>query len=207
MRMPWFDAIPHGRLRRSRRAQPLHTFPGIVLAAVGIGLLATAGLAQASSIVVLGVSTSTPSVVRPAAIEPGNVSAASTPSVVALGEPVPAVTDEKVATIPEKSGQRHAQAPMIIRGGIVGGAPATPAATASAKSTAPAAATPANDTAPAAATPPNGTAAAAPNGDAKATDNKAAATAEAPDDQTQPQAQPQAQPQEAPILPRFSKAM
>ncbi|MDX8514714.1 hypothetical protein [Mesorhizobium captivum] len=168
--------------------------------------MATPGLAQASSIVVLGVSTSTPSVVRPAAIEPGKVSAASTPSVVALGEPVPAVTDEKVAAIPEKPGQRHAQAPMIIRGGIVGGAPATPAATASAKSTA--AATPANGTAPAAATPPNGTAAAAPNGDAKAADNKAAdnkaaATASASDDQ----AQPEAQPQEPPISPRFSKAM
>lgn len=147
--------------------------------------------------------------VRPAAIEPGKVSAASTPSVVALGEPVPAVTDEKVAAIPEKSGQRHAQAPTIIRGGIVGGAPATPAATASAKSTAPAAATPANGTAPAAATPPNGTAAAAPNGDAKAaenkaaTDNKTAASANASDDQ----AQPEAQPKEPPISPRFSKAM
>ncbi|WP_320327801.1 hypothetical protein [Mesorhizobium dulcispinae] len=160
-------------------------------------------MAQASSIVVLGVSTSTPSVVRLAAIEPDQVSAASTPSVVALGEPVPAVTDEKVAAIPEKSGQRHAQAPTIIRGGIVGGASAAPAATAAAKSPAPAAATPANGTAPAAATPPNGTAAAAPNADTKAADTKAAATASASDDQ----AQPEAKPQEPPIAPRFSKAM
>ncbi|RRI05489.1 hypothetical protein EH240_06285 [Mesorhizobium tamadayense] len=160
-------------------------------------------MAQASSIVVLGVATSTPSVVRLAAIEPGKVSAASTPSVVALGEPVPAVTDEKVAAIPEKSGQKHAQAPMIIRGGIVGGASTAPAATASAKSTEPAAATPANGTAPATATPPNGTAAAAPNGDTKAGDNKAAAAADASGDETQPQAQPK----EAPTLPRFSKAM
>ncbi|TIO91495.1 MAG: hypothetical protein E5X90_26855, partial [Mesorhizobium sp.] len=72
-------------------------------------------MAQASSIVVLGAATSTPSIVRLAAIEPGK----ATPSVVALGEPVPAVTDEKVAAIPEKSGQRHAQPPTIIRGGIV----------------------------------------------------------------------------------------
>ncbi|TIS30742.1 MAG: hypothetical protein E5X01_33410, partial [Mesorhizobium sp.] len=96
-------------------------------------------MAQASSIVVLGAATSTPSIVRLAAIEPGK----ATPSVVALGEPVPAVTDEKVAAIPEKSGQRHAQTPTIIRGGIVGGASATPAATAPAKE----AATPANGTA------------------------------------------------------------
>ncbi|MDX8516866.1 hypothetical protein [Mesorhizobium dulcispinae] len=164
------------------------------------------GLAQASSIVVLDVATSTPSIVRLPAIAPGEVSAASTPSVVALGEPVPAVTDEKVAAIPEKSGQRHAQAPTIIRGGIVGGASAAPAA---AKPTAPATTTPAKGTAPAAATPPNGTAAVAPNGDTKAADtkaaadNKAAATASASDDQ----AQPEAKPQEPPIAPRFSKAM
>ncbi|RWG88601.1 MAG: hypothetical protein E5X49_06660 [Mesorhizobium sp.] len=162
--------------------------------------MATTGLAQASSIVAPGVPTSTPSVVRLAAIDPGK---ASTPSVVALGDPVPAVTDEKVAAIPQTSGQRPAQAPMIIRGGIVGGASATPAVTASAKSTEPAAATPANGTAPPAATPPNGTAAAAPDGDTQATDNKAAATENAPDGQ----AQPEAQPQEAPTLPRFSKAM
>ncbi len=194
MRMLCFDAIADGK--------PLRIFPGIALGAVGIGLLATTGLAQASSIVVPGVPTSTPSVVRLAAIEPGKVSEASTPSG-ALEEPVPAVTDEKVAAIPEKSGQRHAQAPTIIRGGIVGGASAAPAATASAKSPAPAAATPANGTAPAAATSPNGTAAAAPNGDTKTADNKAAATAGASDGQ----AQPQAQPQEPPISPRFSKAM
>lgn len=199
MRMLCFDANPNGR--------PSRIFPGIALAAVGIGLLAMTGLAQASSIVVLGVATSTPSVVRLPSIEPGRVSAASTPSIVGLDEPVPAVTEEKVAAIPEKSGQRHAQAPTIIRGGIVGGASAAPAA--SAPATAPAAATPANGSAPAAATPPNGTAAAPPNGDAKAADdkaaaeNKAAATASASDEQ----AQSKAQPQEPPVSPRFSKAM
>ena len=180
------DAIPNGK--------PLHTFPGIALGAVSIGLLVT-GLAQASSVVMLGVSTSTPSVIRLAAIEPGHVSAASTPSVVALGEPVPAVTDEKVAAIPEKSEQRHAQTPMIIRGGIVGGAFVTPAATASAKSTAPA-----NGTAPA--TPPNGTAAAAPKSDSKAADNKAAAPANG----SGGQARAQAQTQNTPTLPRVGKA-
>ncbi|MDG4900359.1 MULTISPECIES: hypothetical protein [unclassified Mesorhizobium] len=160
-------------------------------------------MAQASSIVVLGAATSTPSIVRLAAIEPGK----ATPSVVALGEPVPAVTDEKVAAIPEKSGQRHAQAPTIIRGGIVGGASATPAATAPAKE----AATPANGTAPAAtppngtaaATPPNGTAQAATNGDTKASENNPATTATASGGETQPEAQPEA----APTPPRFSKAM
>ncbi|WP_189434757.1 MULTISPECIES: hypothetical protein [unclassified Mesorhizobium] len=168
---------------------------------VGIGILATTGLAQASSIVVLGAATSTPSVVRLTAIEPGPISAASTPSVVALGDPVPAVTDETVAAIPEKSGHGRAQTPMIIRGGIVGGAFATPAATAAAKTTAPAATTPANGTAPAAATPPNGTATTAANGQAKAADNQAAANASGG------QSQPQAKPQNASTLPPVGKAM
>ncbi|WP_292254772.1 hypothetical protein, partial [Mesorhizobium sp.] len=118
-----------------------------LLGAFGIGLLAMNGAAQASSIVVVGPSTSTPSVVRLDAIDPAKLSALSAPSMIALGDPVPAVTDEKVAAIPEKSG--HQPAPMIIRGGIVGGAFATPAA---AKPTAPAtttAAAPANGTSPA----------------------------------------------------------
>ncbi|TIN31595.1 MAG: hypothetical protein E5Y25_32705, partial [Mesorhizobium sp.] len=63
MRMSCFDAIANGKL--------LRPFPGIALGAVVIGLLATSGLAQASSIVVLGAATSTPSIVRLAAIEPG----------------------------------------------------------------------------------------------------------------------------------------
>ncbi|RVC53073.1 hypothetical protein EN759_39165, partial [Mesorhizobium sp. M00.F.Ca.ET.038.03.1.1] len=97
-----------------------------LLGAFGIGLLAMNGAAQASSIVVVGPSTSTPSVVRLDAIDPAKLSALSAPSMIALGDPVPAVTDEKVAAIPEKSG--HQPAPMIIRGGIVGAAFATPAA-------------------------------------------------------------------------------
>ncbi|TIQ28966.1 MAG: hypothetical protein E5X48_30690 [Mesorhizobium sp.] len=153
--------------------------------------MATTGLAQASSVIVLGVSTSTPSVIRLAAIEPGKT---STPSIVALGEPAPAVTDEKVAAIPGKSEQRHAQTPTIIRGGIVGGAFATPAATAAAKST-----EPANGTAPA--TPANGAAAAAPNGDTKAADNKPTANGSGG------QAQPQAKPQNSSTLQPIGKAM
>ncbi|WP_189475845.1 hypothetical protein [Mesorhizobium sp. M2A.F.Ca.ET.043.05.1.1] len=163
--------------------------------AFGIGLLAMNGAAHASSIVVLGVSTSTPSVVRLEAIDPAKLSALSAPSMIALGDPVPAVTDEKVAAIPERFG--HQPAPMIIRGGIVGGAFATPAATAAAKPTAPAtttAAAPANGTSPA--TPANGTASAS-NGNGK-TGDKPAATANA---------QPQAQPSNGQPLPRVGKAM
>src|SRR5689334_10665236 len=96
-----------------------------MLGAFGISLLAMNGMAHASSIIVVGPSTSTPSVIRLNAIEPAKLSAATTPSVIALGDPMPAVTDEKVAAIPEKSGH-HQSAPMIIRGGIVGGAFATP---------------------------------------------------------------------------------
>ncbi|WP_181170162.1 MULTISPECIES: hypothetical protein [unclassified Mesorhizobium] len=165
-----------------------------LLGAFGIGLLAMNGAAHASSIVVVGPLTSTPSVIRLNAIEPTKLSAASAPSMIALGDPMPAVTDEKVAAIPEKSG--HQQAPMIIRGGIVGGAFATPAATASAKpatpATTPAATAPANGTSPA--TPANG-AASASNGSGK-TAAQPGATADA---------QPQAQPQES--QPRVGKAM
>lgn len=162
-----------------------------LLGSFGISLLAMSGAAHASSIVVVGPSTSTPSVIRLNAIEPAKLSAASTPSMIALGDPMPAVTDEKVAAIPEKS--RHQQAPMIIRGGVVGGAFATPAATAAAKPTAPAtAAAPANGTSPA--TPANGTASAS-NGK---TGDKPAATANA---------QPQAQPSNGQPLPRVGKAM
>ncbi|MEZ2331917.1 hypothetical protein AB6802_19525 [Mesorhizobium sp. RCC_202] len=169
-----------------------------LLGAFGIGLLAMTGVSQASSIVTLGVSTSTPSVIRVKAIEPVRLSAASTPSVIALGDPVPAVTDEKVAAIP--SG--HQQAPMIIRGGIVGGAFASPAATASAPPQTPVAAKPANGAAPA--TPANGTTAA--SNDAGKTGGQPAATASASGG-AQPQAQSQAQPQNAPSLPRVGKAM
>ncbi|TPI45483.1 hypothetical protein FJW05_18185 [Mesorhizobium sp. B2-9-1] len=148
------------------------------------------GAAHASSIVVVGPSTSAPSIVKLNAIEPTKLSAASTPSIIALGDPIPAVTDEKVAAIPAKSGRQ--QAPMIIRGGIVGGAFETPAA---AKSTAPAtttAAAPANATTPA--TPANGTASAS-NGNGAA-GSQPAATANASGG-----AQPQGS------VPRVGKAM
>ncbi|WP_292146869.1 hypothetical protein [Mesorhizobium sp.] len=169
-----------------------------LLGAFGLSLLAMNGVAHGSSIVVLGVSTSTPSVVRLDAIDPARLSAVSTPSMIALGDPVPAVTDEKVAAIPEKSG--HQPAPMIIRGGVVGGAFATPAATAPAKPATPATAatTPANGTSTA--TPPNGTASVSKaNGKAG---SQPTATANASGG-----AQPQVQPKNAQPLPRVGKAM
>ena len=79
---------------------------------------------------------------------------ASSPSIVALGDPQPDVTYEKVAAIPEKP--RHGnQNPMIIRGGVVGGAFAAPAP---AKPTATATAAPTADTKPGEETAPAGTA-------------------------------------------------
>lgn len=92
-----------------------------VLGALGFTLAAMTGGAQASSIVFLGVSTSTPSVIKVGGPEP--MTAASTPSIVAVGDAQSDVTYEKVAAIPEKPRQD----PMIIRGGIVGGAFAAPA--------------------------------------------------------------------------------
>ncbi|MER8985062.1 hypothetical protein [Mesorhizobium sp. M0843] len=89
-----------------------------VLGALGFTLAAMTGGAHASSIVFLGVSTSTPSVIKVGGSEPVRI--ASSPSIVALGDAQPDVTYEKVAAIPEKP--RHGQDPMIIRGGIVGGA-------------------------------------------------------------------------------------
>lgn len=170
-----------------------------LLGAFGISLMAMNGAAHASSIVVLGASTSTPSVIRLDAIDLAKLSALSAPSMVALGDPMPAVTDEKVAAIPEKSG--HQQAPMIIRGGIVGGAFATPAATASAKpatpattATTPAATTPANGTSTA--TPPNGTASASKGNDKAGSQPTTTANASGG-----------AQPQNVQPLPRVGKAM
>lgn len=123
-----------------------------VLGALGFTLAAMTGGAQASSIVFLGVSTSTPSVIKVGGAEPMKV--ASSPSIVALGDAQPDVTYEKVAAIPEKP--RHGnQNPMIIRGGVVGGAFAAPAP---AKPTATATAAPTADTKPGAETAPAGTA-------------------------------------------------
>ncbi|MER8894654.1 hypothetical protein [Mesorhizobium sp. M0676] len=112
-----------------------------VLGALGFTLAAMTGGAHASSIVFLGVSTSTPSVIKVGGSEPVRI--ASSPSIVALGDAQPDVTYEKVAAIPEKPRQD----PMIIRGGIVGRAFAAPAP-ASASTSAPAAETTA-ETAPA----------------------------------------------------------
>ncbi len=141
-----------------------------VLGALGFSLAAMTGGAQASSLVFLGISTSTPSVIRVGGTEP--IKIASTPSIVALGDAQPEVTYEKVAAIPEKPRHGHTENPMIIRGGIVGGAFAAPA-----PAKADAAAAPAADTKPAAGTSPAGTATAS-NG--------------------KPQPQPQPQPQPAP---------
>jgi len=119
-----------------------------------------AGGAQASSLIVLGQPTSTPSVIRLTALEPSKADAKS--SVVALGEPMPDVTYEKVAALPDQPAAKHGpmQIPMIIRGGVVGGAfdtptpRAVPAGTAAAP--APAATTPTPASGTAAATPANG---------------------------------------------------
>ncbi|RWE94608.1 hypothetical protein [Mesorhizobium sp.] len=90
-----------------------------------LGLTLAAGGAHASSFVVLGAPSSTPSVVKLGAPEPVKVAgSSSTPSIVALGEAVPDVTYEKVAAIPSQPKPKHdfMQSPMIIRGGIVGDA-------------------------------------------------------------------------------------
>ncbi|TGS71606.1 hypothetical protein EN817_30040 [Mesorhizobium sp. M3A.F.Ca.ET.174.01.1.1] len=167
-----------------------------ILGVVGAGLVTMMGGAQASSIIRLEASTSTPSIIRLEALEPGKLSSAVTPSVVALGDAAQAVSNEKVAAIPAKP--RHGTpAPMIIRGGVIGGAFATPAPATSAKTDAPAT-EPADGSTPA--TPSNGTAAAAPNSDSRAT----AADKTASDGAQQ---QPQATPQKPPKLPANGKAM
>jgi hypothetical protein len=93
--------------------------------------------AQASSFVTVGAPAPTPSIIKLAALEPTKAAEADTvsghdsptPSVVALGDPLPDVTYEKVAAIPDQPKSKHGfmQNPMIIRGGIVGGAFASPA--------------------------------------------------------------------------------
>jgi hypothetical protein len=96
-----------------------------------LGLTAMASTAQASSFVFLGQTTATPSVVS-AVVSLGAVERAKTPSIIALGEKLPnvneTVTDEKVAAIPSQPKSRHGftGSPMIIRGGVVGDAFATP---------------------------------------------------------------------------------
>lgn len=127
--------------------------------ALGMILAATAVEARASSFAYPTPPANAPSIIRTGAAEASEAAAletrpavptANSASVVTLGEP--AVTDEKVAAIPGQPEAMHgpAQNPMIIRGGVVGGAfdttaPAKPAvATASKPATQPAA-TPAAD--------------------------------------------------------------
>jgi hypothetical protein len=151
-----------------------------ILGALGFTLAAMTGGAQASSILVLGASTSTPSVVRLGSPEPVKIAASTTPSIVALGDPLPDVTDEKVAAIPEKPKHKSGsmQPPMIIRGGVVGGAFASPAAPAKAETAA----------APAAGVKP-------------AADTKPAGEATAANDKPQPETQSQPQPAVQPATP------
>lgn len=76
-----------------------------------LSFAATCFAAQASSFVTLGG-------------EP-----AATPSIIALGEPAPGVSDDKVAAIPKMPEKAPSEAwlpPMVIRGGIVGGLSADP---------------------------------------------------------------------------------
>ncbi|MBZ9668112.1 hypothetical protein [Mesorhizobium sp. ES1-3] len=119
---------------------------------LAISLAAMAGEAQASSLVFPGAPASTPSIL---ALKATDGKSSDVVSVVALGEPD--VTYEKVAAIPDKAEARQGfpQSPMIIRGGIVGGAFSTPVqAKAPAAATAPATATsPATATASAAPAP------------------------------------------------------
>ncbi|MBZ9754195.1 hypothetical protein LB524_02770 [Mesorhizobium sp. ESP6-5] len=119
--------------------------------ALAITLASMGGGAQASSLVFPGAPASTPSIL---ALKAADGKASDVVSVVVLGEPD--VTYEKVAAIPGKAEARHsfAQSPMIIRGGVVGGAFSTPMqAKAPAAATAPATPTPATATASAAPAP------------------------------------------------------
>ncbi|WP_195179837.1 hypothetical protein [Mesorhizobium sp. INR15] len=162
-----------------------------ILGALGVTLVAMTTVAQASSLVFPAASSSTPSIVWIGAPKTAETAAASTTkagdvqharSVVALGDKIPDVTYEKVAAIPDKPAPSHGpvQAPMIIRGGVVGGAfsaptPSKAQATTTAPAAAPAAA-PAKATATASAAPTR-----APNGE------KAAAAGRSPPAAQKPQ--------------------
>lgn len=65
--------------------------------------------------------------------EPASADKLETPSIMALGEPAPAVTLEKVAAIPNKPKRGPMFKPLVIRGGVAGDAfaPATHAASSS----------------------------------------------------------------------------
>ncbi|TPI47382.1 amicyanin [Mesorhizobium sp. B2-9-1] len=47
-----FEAIPDGRLRRSRCAQPFHTFPGIALLTLALALIASPAFAATIEITI-----------------------------------------------------------------------------------------------------------------------------------------------------------
>lgn len=104
---------------------------------VVLSLAVMTGGAQASSFIAVGAPSSTPSIIKPGALEPMKAAAANTAaghasptsSIVVLSSPLPDVTYEKVAAIPDGPKTKHGfmQNPMIIRGGIVGGAFAVPA--------------------------------------------------------------------------------
>jgi hypothetical protein len=98
--------------------------------------MAAAGMARASSFVVMGdtAPAATPSIITLGAPAPVMASAQDassverpleTPSIIALGEPLPEVTFEKVAAIPRRGPTFQ---PLVIRGGIAGDAftPASP---------------------------------------------------------------------------------
>lgn len=93
--------------------------------------------ARASSIFIAGEagSSTSPSVIgaeqaKPPIARPTEPLAVATPSIIALGEAVPAVSDEKVAAIPGPAKHGRAHLPMVIRAGVVGGGSAAPAANA-----------------------------------------------------------------------------
>ncbi|MGB3899094.1 MAG: hypothetical protein WA973_11110 [Mesorhizobium sp.] len=78
----------------------------------------TAGAASASSFAVVEGSSppATPSIVTL------GTAGQQTPSILSMGEPLPAVANEKVAAIPSQRRHGPAPAPLVIRGGVAGSA-------------------------------------------------------------------------------------
>lgn len=156
------------RFGESRQQGPATTLGGVgqwgnivvsLRIVLGIVLAATAAEARASSFAHPTPPANAPSIIKTGAAEASEAAAleirpavlgANSASVVTLGEP--AVTDEKVAAIPGQPEALHAPAqnPMIIRGGVVGGAfdkaaPTKPATTTASKPATQPAAAPAPD--------------------------------------------------------------
>ena len=127
-----------------RRASDRGPFVSVrILGMAILTLSAMTGTVRASSFVIMGndAPSSTPSIIMlgmPAssAHAEADEKVLATPSIIALGEPVPDVTYEQVAAIPQKPIYGPVFSPMVIRGGIVGGAfsPATQAVPAAATS-------------------------------------------------------------------------